>query len=254
MKTFYFTTTGNGLAIAKRIEGELYSIPQVLNDSKLQFEDDQIGIIFPCYSFSTPKIVMEFIEKVTLKSSYIFGIMSYGNMAAGGLNHFKKHCEENGIDLAYTNQILMVDNYLPIFDIIEQKKDIPNKNINENIEKITSDVISKKNFIFGSSFLKNTMSNLGNLISNRKSQKFFAKKKFTVEDHCTKCGVCVKVCPVNNIKLEDKISFNDNCIGCLACTHNCPENAIRLKGEKSKERFRNENVTLAEIIKSNEQF
>jgi uncharacterized Fe-S center protein len=252
MKIFYFTATGNGLAIAKRIGGQLYSIPQVLNEGKLEFEDDQIGIIFPCYSLSTPKIVMEFIEKVTFKSSYIFGVMSYGNMAGGGIDHFKKHCEKNGIELTYTNQILMVDNYLPMFDIIEQKKDIPNRKINENIEKIASDISSKRNFILRSSFLKKTMSNFGSLMINRESQKFYAKKKFTVEDHCTKCGVCVKVCPVNNIKIKNKVSFDEKCIGCLACTHNCPENVIRLKGEKSKERFRNENVSLTEIIQSNE--
>ncbi len=41
---------------------------------------------------------------------------------------------------------------------------------------------------------------------------------------------------------------------CLACVHACPQKAIIIKHEKNKnERYRNENVSLDEIIKSNFQ-
>ena len=43
----------------------------------------------------------------------------------------------------------------------------------------------------------------------------------------------------------------NNCQMCLACTNNCPQNAIRVKKEKSKARFKNQNVTLKEIINAN---
>lgn len=44
------------------------------------------------------------------------------------------------------------------------------------------------------------------------------------------------------------------CEYCLACVHACPQKAIIIKHEKNKnERYRNENVSLDEIIKSNFQ-
>ena len=83
MKVFYFTATGNSLDVAKRFGGELYSIPKVLKGNEFDFEDEKIGIVFPCYAFAAPGIVREFIEKVTLKSPYIFAIMTYGNSLGG---------------------------------------------------------------------------------------------------------------------------------------------------------------------------
>lgn len=38
---------------------------------------------------------------------------------------------------------------------------------------------------------------------------------------------------------------------CLACVHHCPQNAVRVKGEKSRKRFKNENVSLSEILEAN---
>ncbi len=76
----------------------------------------------------------------------------------------------------------------------------------------------------------------------------------TVENNCKKCGVCIKVCPVNNITRKNKnvkIALGNNCISCFACTHNCPTNSIRIKGEKSRARFRNNDIELYEIIESN---
>ncbi len=60
MKVFYFTATGNSLAVAKKIGGELISIPQVMNDENLEYKDDVIGVIFPVYGCNVPKIVSRF--------------------------------------------------------------------------------------------------------------------------------------------------------------------------------------------------
>jgi len=76
-------------------------------------------------------------------------------------------------------------------------------------------------------------------------------KLFNVEDKCTRCGFCAEVCPMNNICVQEKPLFGNCCISCLACTHNCPQNAIRLESEKSRERFRNQHITLKEIVEAN---
>ena len=127
MKIFYFTATGNRLYVAKNFSGELYSIPKVLKSNELNFQDEKIGIIFPCYGFSAPNIVREFIEKVTLKSSYIFAIITYGNKLVGGADWFVKFAKKNNVHIQYADGLLMIDNYLPIFNIEKQK--LKEKNI-----------------------------------------------------------------------------------------------------------------------------
>ena len=76
-------------------------------------------------------------------------------------------------------------------------------------------------------------------------------QKYIVNDSCTRCGICAKVCPSGNISVNDKVNFADKCEWCLGCVHLCPQNAIHLKNEKSPDRWRNPDVSLADIIEAN---
>ncbi|WP_432664937.1 EFR1 family ferrodoxin [Wukongibacter baidiensis] len=251
MKLFYFTASGNCLSVAKKLGGELYSIPKVLNEGPFSFEDEKIGIIFPCYVASTPTIVKEFLEKVELKSDYFFGILTYGKTSGGALDHFKEIAKKNGIEMSYLNSLLMVDNSIKYYDMDQQIRDQHTKKIDENIDMIISDIKSKRKYKKTSNFLMRHISSFGHRMYNKEVGDY--DKKFTVESHCNGCGVCQRVCPVNNIQVNGHPEFKHKCIRCYACTHNCPQNAIRLKGEKSRSRFRNENVQLKEIIEANNQ-
>ncbi|MDP8236589.1 MAG: EFR1 family ferrodoxin [Candidatus Erginobacter occultus] len=45
---------------------------------------------------------------------------------------------------------------------------------------------------------------------------------------CDLCGVCVRSCPVGNIRQEGReIVFGDRCIICMRCIYLCPRGAIR---------------------------
>lgn len=47
------------------------------------------------------------------------------------------------------------------------------------------------------------------------------------EERCTRCMLCVHICPYFAISLEDQITFNPNkCFGCELCVSKCPKKAI----------------------------
>ncbi|BEP30251.1 EFR1 family ferrodoxin [Helicovermis profundi] len=252
MKIFYFTSTGNNLYVAKKlvkeIGGELYSIPKMLKEKNFKFEADKIGFVIPVYYMGTPRIVKEFLTKVELKSDYIFSIMTYGNMAGASTINFKKFAEREKIKISYGNELLMVDNYLPMFDMEEQIKKIPKKNIDENLEKIVNDIRSLKEFVVSENVGEKVITTIMQFYY--KQNKGNVDKKFIVNDNCTSCKICEKVCPVDNIIVKGKPEFMHHCDECLACIHMCPVNAITLKKEKGSTRFRNSHVQLAEIIDS----
>lgn len=49
-------------------------------------------------------------------------------------------------------------------------------------------------------------------------------------EKCTGCGLCVDVCPVEAIKVEDDVAVvnADECTDCGACVDECPNEAISL--------------------------
>ncbi|WP_298838742.1 EFR1 family ferrodoxin [Clostridium sp.] len=246
MKVLYFTATGNNLYVAKKIGGQYFSIPKLIKEKQLEFEDEKIGIVFPVYNGGVPKIVEEFLDKANLKSKYIFGIATYGAFSGSSSRHLFDIGEKNKINFSYINDLLMVDNYLPGFDMDKQIQKEPKKNIEENLIKIINDIKDGKKFIKKNPAIFEFV--------RIQAKKFFNnkfEKNFIIEDNCNGCKVCERVCPVDNIKVDKKPVFKNNCQHCLACIQNCPQKAITLKTEKSKARFINPNVTLKEIIEAN---
>ena len=252
MKIFYYTSTGNCLDVAKRIGGELYSIPQLLKENKLEFEDETIGIICPTYMWSVPSIVLEFLNKAKLKADYLFAIITYGNIDLGVTNHFVKIANQNNLEVKYIKSLLMVDNAIPLFDMENQVAKLEKKKTEENLNQIVKDIQGRKVELNTANAVKGSLSSL--MYKMQLIMQKFMYKLFKVEDQCTGCKTCTKVCPMGNITMENnRPKYNTNCISCFACTHNCPANAIRVKFERSEKRYRNKNVSLKEIINSNNQ-
>jgi ferredoxin len=253
MKTLYYTATGNSLYAAKRIGGETLSIPKLLQEGRLKLEDDAIGLVFPCHTLGVPRLVEEFLAKATLKAGYFFAVMTYGNMGASGLAYIKKSAGKAGITFDYTNEVLMVDNYLPIFDINDQLAKEGKKGIEAKLAAVTADIAARRR----AQLNKNPATNaLGRLVhagfAGRSHDE--ADRKFLLNQACNGCGTCARVCPRGNIAMQEgKPCFLHHCDSCYACIHNCPQNALHLKSEKSAARFRNAHVQLGEIIAANDR-
>ena len=122
MKILYYTSTGNNLYIAKQLGEDLYSIPQLMKDEAFDIEDEIVGIVFPVFFATSPKTLREFICKVNIKTDYLFLIASYGsNGDQNALRIMKETLNGRGINVNYTNSVLMIDNFLPVFDMAKGK-------------------------------------------------------------------------------------------------------------------------------------
>jgi heterodisulfide reductase subunit A len=63
------------------------------------------------------------------------------------------------------------------------------------------------------------------------------EKAYVLVDLCNGCGECVKICPVNAIRMENGKAKIDpfQCVGCGACVPVCPVGAIDFKNATSKQ-------------------
>ena len=115
---FYFSGTGNSLALAKSLAGKLGNarLTQIAytGEPEIISPAQKIGIIYPVYSFGMPKIVMQFINKLKVPpGSYGFAICNYGGMPGNAMKQTRQALASRNIKLNAGFGLVMPSNYLP---------------------------------------------------------------------------------------------------------------------------------------------
>ena len=259
MKTtiYYFTGTGNSLKIAKILseklnECELIPIAKVWEEDLLVSSTEKVGFVFPLYWAGLPKIVYDFLSKIELtKSDYFFAVVTN----AGDINSTPLYQIETILNakLKALNAgfyIKMPNNYIIGFDVHSEARqkeffeeaikniEIIRKTVEENENNLGKDIFEKRR-IKSEKFNKNFRDNV-----------YGSDKSFYAEDTCTSCGICVNICPVNNITLVEGIpQWQHKCQQCLACINFCPEKCIQFGDKTLKtQRYHHPEITIKDII------
>jgi flavodoxin/NAD-dependent dihydropyrimidine dehydrogenase PreA subunit len=252
---FYFTGTGNCLKVARDLaaelgEAEVVSIARAISEKKA-LTADCIGIIYPVYMFGMPLIIKRFIDQLAAdKNNYIFAVATYGGLAGAALAQTAGQLKRRGLKLSAGFCVRMPGNYTPLYGAIpREKQDQLFEKEKQKIKEISVAVKDKKNKITGRGFFLVNMFFSGLLYNLCSSKIPFMDKDFWADEKCTRCGICAKVCPVNNIKLVDgKPSWLHKCEQCLACLHWCPVEAIQYaKATAGRKRYRHPQIKLEDM-------
>lgn len=265
----YFTGTGNCLYVARQLagkEGEILSIPQLMRKKQFEIEADEIGLVYPIYGHMPPYMVREFIKKAQLKAEYKFAVLTYGMRKCNAVEIWDGISRKAGNAFDYIGTIVMVDNWLPNFDMNDQMK--IDKHIPENLAKITSDLSNRRRWHEPVTQEEREQHEGFMSLSGLDPEVGFlmkADRSFRVTDNCIHCGICTYVCPRGNYELTGQgVKMQGDCEFCFACIQNCPQRAIQFKknedgtwpdgSEKNPNaRYRNENVSLMELKLANNQ-
>lgn len=265
----YFTGTGNCLYVARQLagkEGEILSIPQLMRKKQFEIEADEIGLVYPIYGHMPPYMVREFIKKAQLKAEYKFAVLTYGMRKCNAVEIWDGISRKAGNVFDYIGTIVMVDNWLPNFDMNDQMK--IDKHIPENLAKITSDLSNRRRWHEPVTQEEREQHEGFMSLSGLDPEVGFlmkADRSFRVTDDCIHCGICTYVCPRGNYQLTGQgVKMQGDCEFCFACIQNCPQRAIQFKknedgtwpdgSEKNPNaRYRNENVSLMELKLANNQ-
>ena len=252
MKIFYNSATGNSLYVAKIIRDEikdceLISISKALKENKIEYYEDVIGFIYPIHCSGLPIVVNEFISKLKInKDAYVFAI---GVTGGGGAD--MSFCQinkllPNKIKISNYCTIKYISNYTRAGRNPSEKR--AKDAIKENESKLLEFIDSLKKRECKEKDFKGGIGTLGHLIW--KDYYKNKDKNFNVNDNCIGCNMCEKVCPVDNIIMENnKPKWSGKCTDCMACINICPKEAINIgKATIKKNRYLNPYIKREELL------
>jgi ferredoxin len=234
---YYFTGTGNTYLAAKKIETILKYNNCTVKINDIIKTDPQkinllntIGIGFPIACWNTFPIVKEFIYNLPQAfGTEVFIFTTMGDSSLKAAANYGNILKNKGYSPIGTNGFLMPNNFIAVQK--EEKNIIKREKSYKKIEIFTNELvkgtlkIDKTNFFFKFCFA------ISNFITNKWKGKFFQKiiKFNIVKNKCTKCQLCIKICPVKNITFKNNYPIFDGqkCQLCMRCISYCPSHAIK---------------------------
>ena len=274
-EVYYFSGTGNSLVLAKlvaqRLGGELIPIASVIDREKIEPAADVAGIVFPVYYADTPNIVRRFAEKLeNAEGKYIFAICNYGGAAGESLKTLDRILRSRGHALSTGFGVHMPQN---AFRKPWEMKSLAYRQAPKRIDFIARSIEARRTGLFYSNVLVQTMMTpfqgwlrrMAALYLEKASNTpapsgltveqlmALADRSFAVDENCTGCGTCARVCAVGNIEIVDKKPvWQNHCENCLACFNWCPTDAIRGALANTGYRYHHPDVTARDIARQSE--
>jgi len=257
---YYFSATGNSLTIARQIANRLgdctmKSMAAQPPDEPVGGPGESIGFVFPVFYIGLPRLVKRFIEKLNiLKGTYCFAFINFGGAGIGTLGMLEDILKEKGVRLSYADGVKMPGNYIVKYqafapEVIQKLIITAADKTDEAAEMIANAKLRP---------VKRKAKLISKIVNHRYLYKGIAEwdEKFEVTSKCNGCTMCAKVCPVNNIRMEDRHPvWQHHCERCVACIQWCPCEAIEY-GKKTigRRRYRNPNIDVEDIIRIKETY
>ena len=258
---FYFSGTGNSKYVAEYIgkaQGErLISIAKEMTLGKAKHEynlqlGEKIIFVYPVYAWAPPAMVVEFMKEINFvnyQDNYISTIAVCGENIGNTMKVVNKVLGEKGMKLSSGFSVATPNNYIIMGDVdskeVERTKlerlEVSLAEINKAIKNNEDQVF---NVVKGP--LPALLTTIVNPLFNKGAMNI---KNFIVDNNCTGCGICEKVCNGRCIKVHGKPSWSGRCTQCLACIHYCPVKAIQYgKSTTKKGRYTNPKVNIKDMF------
>lgn len=260
MKTtiYYHSSTGNSLAIARALAEGLggAALYNVAGAAIRPVEAaDRVGFVFPVIAWGVPAVMAGFLKGLKLEGNpYVFAVATCGGTPGPALKELKGLLKKSGVELSAgfvcregANQVSTVQ---PGF--IRFAKRLSRVRYASGQERLPEILEAVK----GCRAHKPEVSNLSvncfggmmhGMMAMAGSKLGEADKSYTVDSRCTGCRTCERICPRNNVRLENgKPVWHHNCAMCNACIQWCPSKAIHAVGENC--RYRNPAVRAEDLM------
>jgi len=253
----YFSGTGNSLAVARLLaerltEAEILPVYEMLRLSMYNLQSETCGIVFPVCCQDIPEIVNRLVGSIHLPAStYVYAVATHNGDV--GYSHFTldKILRKKGQRLQAGFEVLMPGNSITPKNSTNSDEEIERriKAIPALVDSIADNVLKRASLPYaGNNTLRKHLKGWRNMLRHR--VVFKVPEKFWVTDACNQCGLCARICPENNIRLDGTtVQWGQHCQMCLACIHWCPQQAIQNgEGTIKRKRYHHPDIVIEDML------
>jgi Pyruvate/2-oxoacid:ferredoxin oxidoreductase delta subunit/flavodoxin len=233
---YYFSGTGNTHLVVQRM-GEVFKDHDIsvklfkIEDSRPEDVNPEhiIGLGFPVAELSTYDFVWKFIKSLPPASgTEIFMVDTLAGFSGGIVGPVREIVKNKGYDPIGACEIIMPPNIFYIEDDKTSKK-----KVKKGIKKAGkyAEALIKGKTKWGRVPLLSDAVYYTSLIGLKFTETKLNQRLLHLKTDgkkCSKCQICYKLCPINNIQLNEDGSPKhlNQCQYCLRCTSFCPKGAI----------------------------
>lgn len=234
---YYFSGTGNTFLVVKKMMETFQDKDITVNLHRIEESNPAnintnhtVGLGFPIAELSTYNFVWKFIKSLPESTSAtdIFMVDTLAGFSGGIVGPVHEIVKKKGYNPVGAQEIIMPPNIFFIQDEKECKEKVQKGLI--TAEQYALDILAGKSKwgrvpVLSDAVYYTSLTGL-KITESHLNQKLLRLK--TMDEKCRKCGICVKLCPVNNINMDEG-SYPEHglkCEYCLRCTSFCPRGAI----------------------------
>ena len=277
---------GNLIPIASAVKGE-----HIITDAQII---GFIFPVYYASNLSSgiPHIVERFLYKLEgIESKYIFAVCTHSGMPGTTLEKVSKICISRGGQLAGGFTVLTYNDapslgeklkkillrkesitqskgkiqkrHEKILELWNDKLTYISNYINnkkhgelETRKKITKLIFAPIIYLLMKPVFKKRYQKLSNTLHLPFKEMIpLSDRSFYADENCSGCGICVRICPVNNIKLIDsKPKWQNHCENCFACFVWCPNESIHGEIVSYAEHYHHSTVKVTDMIDQAKKF
>lgn len=238
----FFSGTGNTKHCVQEfihcfdVQNKAYSIetPEI---DKLLANEKTIVFGYPTQFSNAPKIVRDFIvnHKELFRGKKIFIISTMGLFSGDGTGCSARIFRRYGAKIIGGLQLKMPDCVADVKLLkrpLEENKSLvrqADKKIHLAAERLKAGKPNKE----GLSIFHHIAGLFGQRLWFYNKTLSYKKKPNIDTDKCIVCGLCVKICPMENlVESEGRIVNFDRCTMCYRCVSKCPTQALTILGKQ----------------------
>jgi NAD-dependent dihydropyrimidine dehydrogenase PreA subunit len=235
--------------LADATQDSLKYIPDELKAGNCSYtlqEHERLGFCFPTHGWQPPHIVRDFIRRATFRisdagkpsdrksagkpSPYIYALTTCGDNMGYAMRILDKELSAKGLRTSSRFAIVMPESNVCFSFLHLDTKEREKQKIAEARQRLQHicDVVRQRQAGVEELVKGAIPFTFTYIIGSYYNKHLITDHKFWVDsDRCIHCGLCVKLCPVDDIEgVPPRWKHNGACTNCLACYHHCPQHAI----------------------------